>query len=77
MRMFPGRFPNEIVNDLDITLLNHILAAQRVMQVEDARLAWLNKEGKIDSTDWLRIREHDQLVDDYTVKVDDARSGER
>lgn len=77
MRMFPGRFPNEIVNDLDITLLNRILAAQRVMQVEDARLTWLNQGGEIDGADWLRIREHDQLIDDFTVKVDDARSGEQ
>lgn len=77
MRMFPGRFPNEIENDLDIATLNRILAAQRVMQIEDARLTWLNAGGELSGGDWLRIREHDALVDDYTVKVTDARSGER
>lgn len=74
MRMFPGRFPNEIENDLDIATLNRVLAAQRVVQVEDVRLAWLQRGGDIDGEDWLRIVEHDNLVDDHTVKVDDGRS---
>lgn len=74
MRMFPGRFPNEIIDGLDIATLNRILAAQRVAQVEDARLTWLNAGGEIAGEDWLRIREHDKLVDDYTVRVDDGRN---
>jgi len=74
MRMFPGRFPNEIIDGLDIATLNRILAAQRVAQVEDARLTWLNTGGEIAGEDWLRIREHDKLVDDYTVRVDDGRN---
>ena len=69
MRMFPGRFPNEIIDGLDIATLNRILAAQRITQIEDARLAWLHKGGDIAGEDWLRIREHDALVDDYTVRV--------
>jgi len=73
MRMFPGRFPNEIENDLDIATLSRILAAQRIAQIEDARLAFL-RAGTDPGDDWLRIREHDKLVDDHTVKVDDGRN---
>ena len=74
MRMFPGRFPNEIIDGLDIATLNRILAAQRITQIEDARLAWLHKGGDIDGEDWLRIVEHDKLVDDHTVRITDERS---
>lgn len=77
MQMFPGRFPNEIMNDLDIALTNRVLAAQRVVDIEDKRLAFLRPNGPDPGDDWIRIREHDKLVDDYTVQVTDGRSGER
>jgi hypothetical protein len=47
---------------------NQILAAQRVMRVEEARLAFL-RAGTDPGETWLDIREHDKLVEDYTVKV--------
>ena len=73
MRMFPGRFPNEIENDLDVATLNRILAVQRIAQIEDARLAFL-RSGTDPGDNWLRIREHDKLVDDYTMRVTDGRN---
>lgn len=73
MRMFPGRFPNEIMGGLDIAMLNQILAAQRVIEVEAARLDFLRPNGPDPGEAWLAIREHDKLVKDYTVKVIDGR----
>lgn len=73
MQAYPGRFPNEIINDLDIALHTRIMAAQGVLNVEDKRLAFLRR-GADPGDDWLRIREHDKLIEDYTVKVDDGRS---
>jgi hypothetical protein len=68
MAMYPGRFPNEIVEGLDVAMHNQILAAQKVMRVEEARLAFLRASTDPGET-WLDIREHDKLVEDYTVKV--------
>lgn len=71
MQAYPGRFPNEIMDDLDIALHARVMAAQSVVNVEDKRRAFLQR-GADPGDDWLRIREHDRLVDDYTVKVDDS-----
>lgn len=73
MQAYPGRFPNEILDSLDIALHARIAAARSVVRIEDARLAFLRR-GVDPGDDWLRIREHDKLVDDYTVRVDDGRS---
>ena len=73
MQAYPGRFPNEIMDDLDIALHARIMAAQSVLAVEDKRLAFLRPNGPDPGDDWLRIREHDKLVEDYTVQVIDGR----
>lgn len=73
MQAYPGRFPNEIMDSLDIALHTRIMAAQGVVNVEDKRRAFLQR-GVDPGDDWLRIREHDKLVDDYTVQVTDGRS---
>lgn len=73
MQAYPGRFPNEIMDSLDIALHARIMAAQSVVNVEDKRRAFLQR-GVDPGDDWLRIREHDKLVDDYTVQVTDGRS---
>lgn len=69
MTMFPGRFPNEIMNDLDASLLAQILLARQVEQVEARRSEWLKIGTELTTADWEAIREHDRLVEDMTVKV--------
>ena len=70
MAMFPGRFPNEILHDLDAALLEQILCAKNIEHIEARRAAFLSPPGAdLTTAEWEAIREHDQLIDDYTVKV--------
>ena len=69
MAMFPGRFPNEILHDLDAALLEQILSARQVEHIENKRSEWLKIGTELTTADWEAIRENDRLVEDYTVKV--------
>lgn len=69
MAMFPGRFPNEIMHDLDASLLERVWMARHIEAVEAKRSEWLKIGTELTTDDWEAIREHDRLVGDYTVKV--------
>ncbi len=68
MAMYPGRFPNEIVEGLDVAMHNQVLAAQKVMRVEEARLAFL-RSGTDPGDLFVDIIDHDKLVGDHTMRV--------
>lgn len=73
MRAFPGRFPNEILNELDFSLFSRITEARNIEAVELRRRAWYDTGAELTAEEWEAIREHDDLVQDYTVKVQDER----
>lgn len=69
MEAFPGRFPNEIVHELDIGLYGRVLRAQQMLAVERKRKRWLAGEAvELTPDDWELIREIDELMDDATVR---------
>lgn len=70
MARFPGRFPNEILDDLDHALLARITRAKEIEWIEARRAAFLSPPGaELTTAEWEAIREHDRLVGDMTVKV--------
>lgn len=69
MAMFPGRFPNEIMDDLDASLLWRVIEAREIERVEGRLKEWLKIGTELTTADWETIREHDRLVGDHTVKV--------
>lgn len=70
MTMFPGRFPNEILEELDIALFMQVMRARTVEQVEAKRVEFLKLGTDLSKKDWLAIREHDELMDDYTIRIE-------
>jgi hypothetical protein len=69
MAMFPGRFPNEIMDSLDASLLWQVMEAREIERVESRLKEWLKIGTELTTDDWEAIREHDRLVEDHTVKV--------
>lgn len=69
MAMFPGRFPNEIMDSLDASLLWRVIEAREIERVEGRLKEWLKIGTELTTDDWEAIREHDRLVGDHTVKV--------
>ncbi len=69
MAMFPGRFPNEIMDSLDASLLWQVMEAREIERIEARLTEWLKIGTELTTDDWEAIREHDRLVEDRTVKV--------
>lgn len=69
MRAFPGRFPNEILNELDFSLFSRITEARNIEAVEVRRRSWYETGAELATEDWEAIREHDDLIGDHTTKV--------